>query len=115
MEKHKIITAVSGTTEYKDESEYPDRDFPVVYSDGVASASRLRGLVKIYLVRVDAHPLGRGGASTVPIMQLVMPDEAVVSSAKFFIRLIGDIVKAGELPPEVLTEIELGCRAARDG
>ena len=76
--------------------EYPERVFPVVYADGIASLSRGYN-VKFYLYRIDPNMLGQGGANARTFAQVVMPRSGFASSVAFLMRQVGLMVSEGSL------------------
>jgi hypothetical protein len=92
--------------------DFPPPGFPVLYSDAIASATRATPNVKFYLARHDPHPFGAGGANTIPVAQVIMPNMAFAASTMFMVQTLALLVKEGEVPLGALTEIAGVCRQA---
>lgn len=88
----------------KDE-DFPSYDFPVIFSDSVASASAGKEVVKFFLTRADPHPYGEGGASNIPILEIVMPTSGFCQSTEFMVRVVLQAMKDGHVPTGVLERL----------
>jgi hypothetical protein len=88
------------------QNEFPDARFPTVYADGVASLTPAPGLVRFFLSRADPNMLGRGGAVTNPIVQVVMQHYGFVQMVLFFQRQLKAMVEQKAIPKELVDQIE---------
>jgi hypothetical protein len=85
--------------------EFPSPGFPVIYADGVISATRTDHNVKVYLFRSDPHPFAEGGANAMPTAQVVMPLDGFVNAATFFVQTLVKLVEEKKVPTEALSQI----------
>ena len=91
---------------------YPDRNFPVVFADGVLAAAIGAGVVKYYLMRVDPSFAGNGTSSIVPFAEVVMPTEGFAATAAFFEANVHTLISLGALTNEKYEEFKQNFRQA---
>ena len=86
--------------------EFPDRNFPVVFADGVWSMAHGSGHVKFYLFRLDPSIPGIGTTSPMPFAQVVMPLNGFAAMTVFFRKQMELLVKNGQLTQKEVDDIE---------
>ncbi len=67
---------------------FPPLDFPVVFADGVRSASWSKMIAKVYLARIDPHFTGSGESHQMPHIQIVFPMDGFLGSMKFLNEVV---------------------------
>ena len=80
--------------------EYPGPHFPVIYADGVSSASNSGQTVKFYLARFDPDMLAESEAKQHIFAQVVLPISGFVGTAVFFERYLEKLLQQGSVTQE---------------
>jgi hypothetical protein len=91
---------------FGDFSEYPPREFPVIYTDGISSMAHGHGHVKMYLMRTDPSMYASGSSNTQPFAQVVMPFWAFISAAVFMRQHLQAMLKAGAITQAEIDAVE---------
>lgn len=67
---------------------HPDRNFPVVFVDGITGISWGTGVVKFYFFRTDPEFHAAHGPINNPVVQMVMPIDSFIAVSVFFRKAI---------------------------
>lgn len=86
---------------------FPPPNMPSLYMDGIANVSPQGGVIKCYVVRVDAEFGGGSESRSQVVAQLVMPIHAFVQTTLFFQKALENLMAQGQIDSalvEVLRE-----------
>lgn len=89
-----------------DPAKFPPQQFPILFADGITSASTGNGNVKFYLHRVDPSFDAASGVSVSNYAQIVMPIPGFTRAAVFFQHQLQDMIRRGLVKQEDVTAIE---------
>jgi hypothetical protein len=93
-------------------TEFPTREFPVVFADGVSTTAHGPGFVKFYLYRTDPSMQATGRSNIMPFAQVVMTINGFASMNALFQGEIKRLIADGLLDIQTYEHMDETQKAA---